>query len=40
VEVDLGDPEELMGEYEQICKDLNNLQSELKQELIKALGSH
>ena len=38
VEIDYGDPEELMQEYQQIVQQLEVAQSALKQELIKALG--
>lgn len=37
VEIDHGDPEELMQEYQQIVQQLEAAQSALKQELIKAL---
>ncbi len=40
VAVDYGDPDKLMAEYQQISKDLKSIQDELKNELIKALGSH
>lgn len=40
IEVDHGNPEELMGEYKQISSELKSIQDELKTELIKALGQH
>ncbi|SDY48533.1 class I SAM-dependent DNA methyltransferase [Nitrosomonas sp. Nm33] len=38
VEIDHGDPEELMQEYQQIVQQLEAAQAALRQELIKALG--
>ncbi|WP_244505699.1 hypothetical protein [Nitrosomonas communis] len=38
VEIDHGDPEELMQEYQQIVQQLEAAQAVLKQELIKVLG--
>lgn len=38
VEVDLGDPDELMAEYLEISERLKAAQDELKQELVQALG--
>lgn len=38
VEIDLGDPEELMIEYQEIVKQLETAQAALKQELMDALG--
>ena len=39
VEVKHGDPEELMAEYLQLTTELKSIQDELKNELIRALGS-
>ncbi len=40
VEVDHGDPEELLADFLKISEELKSIQAELKNELVQALGNH